>query len=123
MIMKYLLFIAIAFILSSFSGNIVNESTTEFFYVELIPLKVVNPYYISQSFSIDFTDQPDLERQRRAYIHKLKLMVIKNGDDTLLYRPFVPQGSYTRDRCEVLRAGTLKAANAAGRDIIYRDLE
>jgi hypothetical protein len=121
--MKYLLFIAIALTLFSFSANNNNVTTTEFFYFELIPAKVVNPYYISQSFSIDFTDQPDLERQRKAYIHKLKLMVIKNGDDTLLYRSFVPQGSYTKDRCEALRAGTLKAVNAAGRDVIYKDLE
>lgn len=109
--------------LSSFSGNIASESTTEFFYFELIPAKVVNPYYISQSFSIEFTDQPNLEKQRRAYIHKLKLLVAKNGDDTLNYRSFVPQGSFTQDRCEALRAAVLKSVNAAGRDIIYRDLE
>ncbi|HSY76095.1 MAG TPA: hypothetical protein VK890_04520 [Bacteroidia bacterium] len=120
---KYILFIAIGFIFCSFSGTTGCVTTTEFFYFELVPEKVVNPYYISQSFSIDFTDQPNLEKQRRAYIHKLKLLVIKNGDDTLLYRSFVPQGSYTKDRCEALRASALKAVNAAGRDIIYRDLE
>jgi hypothetical protein len=120
--MKYATIIITAFFLYFLSGNIGKPDTgknlnnapvTQYFYFEMIPVKLNLPYYFSQVISVSYNDDSDFIRQRRLYFHELKAQIILDGHDTLDYKSYNPMGVDTKSQCDNLKIG---AENALAED-------
>ncbi len=116
MLKRFIIIIA-ALALCSF-----NIRSTEYFFFEIRPARVVAPCYISQTIGIDYNDYNDLVRQQAHYFHELKVAAASDGIDTLGYKSLMPPGSDDREKCEAIRLSELSSLSADSVNVVYKQI-
>jgi hypothetical protein len=114
--------LALVVTILSFTTKLNNEPVTEFYYMQLQPVKAGLPYYFSQSLSITYNDNTDLLKQKRQFMHELKAEVILDKLDTANYRSYVPPPADNKDHCDAQRMAAIKTLQEDGKDVISREI-
>ncbi len=114
--------LAVVITMLSFTTKLSNEPITEFYYMQLQPVKAGLPYYFSQTLSITYNDNTDLLKQKRQFMHELKAEVILDKLDTNNYRSYVPPPTDNKDHCEDHRMAAIKTLQEDGKDVISREI-